>query len=115
MASFSERLELAFQTVKKPDGSEFSNYDVQRGTDGAITASYVARLRSGSASNPTIKVVQGIAQFFGLPASFFIDEEASTESDSVGIALRTLTEDSIEQQFLLDALDAIRKLRSGEE
>lgn len=73
---FAQRLDFLFKTFTQPDGSEFSYEDVQNGTNKAVTAAYVWRLRTGKANNPGYWIIKALSDFFGVdPNYFFQDEE----------------------------------------
>jgi transcriptional regulator with XRE-family HTH domain len=75
-SDFARRLDFLFKTVTKPDGSEYSYEDVQQGTNKAVTAAYVWRLRTGKATNPGYWIIKALSDFFGVdPNYFFQDEE----------------------------------------
>lgn len=75
-SDFARRLDFLFKTVTKPDGSEYSYEDVQHGTNKAVTAAYVWRLRTGKATNPGYWIIKALSDFFGVdPNYFFQDEE----------------------------------------
>lgn len=75
-SDFAQRLDFLFKTVIKPDGSEYSYEDVQQGTNKAVTAAYVWRLRTGKATNPGYWIIKALSDFFGMdPNYFFQDEE----------------------------------------
>lgn len=75
-SDFARRLDFLFKTVTKPDGSEHSYEDVQQGTNKAVTAAYVWRLRTGKATNPGYWIIKALSDFFGVdPNYFFQDEE----------------------------------------
>lgn len=91
--AFAAKLDRLFRTVRPGGGSrEFSYREVaraieQRG-DVTISASYLHQLRSGLKDNPTIKHLEAIASFFGVPASYFLDEQIAAE---VGAELKLLS------------------------
>ena len=91
--TFAAKLDRLFRTVRPGGGPrEFSYREVARGIeeqgDVTISASYVHQLRTGAKDNPTIKHLESIAAFFGVPASYFLDEQVAAE---VGAELELLT------------------------
>jgi transcriptional regulator with XRE-family HTH domain len=62
-------------------GREYSYREVARAIEQhgevTISASYLHQLRTGAKDNPTIKHVEAIASFFGVPAANFLDDEAA--------------------------------------
>ncbi|QIS10468.1 MULTISPECIES: helix-turn-helix domain-containing protein [Nocardia] len=55
---------------------------ITRSTGTSISAAYMWQLRSGVKSNPTVQHLQAIAQFFGVPASYLIDNGADESIES---------------------------------
>jgi transcriptional regulator with XRE-family HTH domain len=46
-----------------------------------VSASYLWMLRKGQRDNPTIKAVEAIARFFGVPTAYFFDEQVTSRVD----------------------------------
>lgn len=75
--SFAARLNHLFETVHPPRKSEFSYAEVAAGVAAKgheISASYVWQLRTGERENPTLRHMRGLAAFFGVPASYFLED-----------------------------------------
>ncbi|CAL9278664.1 helix-turn-helix domain-containing protein [Streptomyces sp. SudanB91_2054] len=109
------RLNHLFATVRAKSGQEYSNEQVasairQAGTP--ISQSYIWQLRKRKKTNPTLKHLQGLANFFGVPAAYFFDDEVARSVDSKLDALLT------EQARLAQAVDngevRLMALRAGE-
>ena len=47
-----------------------------------ISPANLQQLRSGRKSNPTIATVKAIAAFFGVPAAYFLDDDAAERIDA---------------------------------
>ena len=126
-ATFGDRLNFLFETVHPADRRPYSNEEVASAIsdDGGtrISATYIWYLRKGYRDNPTIKHVEALASFFGVPAAYFFNEDAKFQVTrelklvqalkSVGaqkLALRAggLSDKSIES--LLEMTDCIREL-----
>lgn len=75
--SFAERLDHLWQTVHPGDRPyTYEQVAAQLAADGCdISVSYLWQLRKGERDNPTLRHVQGIAHFFGVPASYFFDTD----------------------------------------
>ena len=91
-SNLSERLRSLFDKVRRPDGRRWTLQEVAQAT--GLSVSYLWRLRSGRAANPTRAVLERIAAFFGVPVSFFLEgdegsalPELATGSDSQVVAL----------------------------
>jgi transcriptional regulator with XRE-family HTH domain len=77
----ADKLNHLFASVKPTTGHEFSNEHVasaigdQYGV--TISQSYIWQLRKGKKENPTLKHLQALADFFGVPAAYFFDDEVT--------------------------------------
>ncbi|MER5889529.1 hypothetical protein ABT160_37375 [Streptomyces sp. NPDC001941] len=91
-ATFADKLNYLFDNLRPPrDGDpdrtnsrtgEFSHAYVAKTIsgygEGSLTSAYIYKLRKDEVSNPTVRVVQLLARFFGVPSSYFVDD-ATTE------------------------------------
>ncbi|GAA1672987.1 helix-turn-helix domain-containing protein [Fodinicola feengrottensis] len=86
-----------FHTVRKSNQREYSNDEVSaaiaRDQDETISSSYIWYLRSGQRDNPTLRHLTALARFFGVPAAYFFDDEA-TERVEAELALLTAMKDA---------------------
>jgi transcriptional regulator with XRE-family HTH domain len=76
----ADKLNHLFATVRTPGGQEYSNEQVaaaigRRGV--SISQSYIWQLRKQKKTNPTLKHLQALADFFGVPAAYFFDDEVT--------------------------------------
>src|SRR5205085_1911330 len=100
---FAEKLNYLFATVTAQEGREHSNEQVASAiTAGgvSISQSYIWQLRKGIKDNPTVKHVQALADFFGVPPAYFFDEAVT---DRVGQRLAQL---KVEQRRLTEIADS---------
>lgn len=78
LPSISELVNSLFKTHRKPDGREYSTYEVAREMAkrglGDISPGYLAKLRRGETSNPSREVLSRLCLFFRVPASYFFPE-----------------------------------------
>ncbi|MFD7667975.1 helix-turn-helix domain-containing protein [Streptomyces sp. NPDC059788] len=77
----AEKLNHLFRTVRRGDGQEYSNEHVAaaiRRTGVTVSQSYIWQLRKERKSNPTLKHLQALADFFGVPAAYFFDEAVTS-------------------------------------
>ena len=79
--TLAEKIDRLFRTVHRRGHEEYSYDDVavgirQRGGP-TISATYVWHLRKGLRDNPTKRHLEALADFFGVPPSYFFDEAAS--------------------------------------
>jgi transcriptional regulator with XRE-family HTH domain len=77
--TLADRLNHLFNTVRSTTGKPFTHQEVAdackaRGTD--ISVAYVSLLRTGERTNPTLMHLQALANFFGVPAAYFFDDDA---------------------------------------
>lgn len=81
----ASRLNRLFATVCRPDGQEYSNEYVARSVTEAgttISQSYIWQLRKGKKDNPTLKHLQALGDFFGVPPAYFFDEAVAGRIDA---------------------------------
>ncbi|MBF6332431.1 helix-turn-helix domain-containing protein [Nocardia transvalensis] len=118
---FARKLNYLFATVTSTEGREYSNEQVASAitADGVpISQSYIWQLRKGIKVNPTLRHVQALADFFGVPPAYFFDEAVT---DQVGERLAELraergrlaeiAESSEAQMMALRAEELSRKRR----
>jgi transcriptional regulator with XRE-family HTH domain len=82
--SLADKLNHLFHTCKPVGRKPYSNADVAKairdqGTD--ISSSYIAALRAGDKTNPTLKHLEGLARFFGVPPAYFFDDATTASID----------------------------------
>ena len=77
--SFADKLDQLFATIRRPDGSVWSLTDVVGSVNEAgqtkLSASYLSELRSGRKAQPNIWVANALAQFFGQPLEYFVEDD----------------------------------------
>jgi len=75
----AERLNALFARVPRPGGSHpYSNdlaAEALRDRSISVTGVYLSQLRSGRRDNPSAKLLAGIAELFGVPITYFFDDE----------------------------------------
>ncbi|MBG0567552.1 helix-turn-helix domain-containing protein [Actinoplanes aureus] len=76
--SLAARLSHLFETIRPEAGKEFSYKhvaDAIRHNQGvSISHTYIWSLRTGKQDNPTLKQLEAIAQFFGVPTEYFLSD-----------------------------------------
>lgn len=79
--SLADKLNHLFASMRPQTGREFSNEDVARGladqSGVTISQSYIWQLRKGKKENPTLRHLKALADFFGVPAAYFFDDEVT--------------------------------------
>jgi transcriptional regulator with XRE-family HTH domain len=90
-ATLAQRLDHLFDTVRRPDGQEYTNEHVANAvsaTGVTISQSYIWQLRKQKKDNPTLKHLQALADFFGVPPAYFFDDAVAGQIDDQIEALR---------------------------
>lgn len=103
---FARRLDQLFSSITLPDGREYTYEEVQNGTQRAVTAAYIWRLRTGKARNPGYRVIKALSHFFGVsPGYFFTSDDQPEEmpNEAVNQNLADLFEDATLRQIALSA------------
>ena len=105
-ASLAERLDRLFHAVHPADRGEYTHEEVasaitEQGTP--ISHSYVWQLRKGIKDNPTKRHLEGLARFFGVPITYFFDDD--TSAIDAQLDLLTALRDNPAQQLALRAAD----------
>ncbi|MBV6695592.1 helix-turn-helix domain-containing protein [Kitasatospora aureofaciens] len=81
--SFADKLNHLFRTIKRDDGKEYSNEQVAAAisADGetTISQSYIWQLRKAQKTNPTLTHLTALADFFGVPVSYFVDDSVTSK------------------------------------
>jgi hypothetical protein len=79
MARLPARLDRLFQTVRAPDGGEYTYRQVAIGIERLVgwrfSSSHLQSLRMGDRTNPSMRHLHGLCAFFGVPIGYFFDEE----------------------------------------
>jgi transcriptional regulator with XRE-family HTH domain len=81
---FADKLNHLFAVTKSPEGDEYSNdfaADSITAAGTKISGTYVWQLRKRKRDNPTIKHVEGLAKFFGVPVNYFFDDDVTDRVD----------------------------------
>jgi transcriptional regulator with XRE-family HTH domain len=87
--TLAEKLSYLFQTFHPGQSEPFSARHVASAITAAaaargdtkyeITHSYISLLRSGERDNPTMKHLEALADFFGVPVSYFFADDAAAK------------------------------------
>ncbi|MGQ7297993.1 helix-turn-helix domain-containing protein [Quadrisphaera sp. KR29] len=78
--SLAEKVDHLFRTVRSSRGEytyEQVASEIRDAGGPTISAAYVWMLRNGKRDNPTMKHLEALASFFGVPAAYFFDDEVS--------------------------------------
>ncbi|MFC4912929.1 helix-turn-helix domain-containing protein [Actinomadura gamaensis] len=79
----SEKIDSLFRTVYPAGGKPYSLQEAAEGIE-ALTGEKVShntlwKLRTGKAENPTKRVLEAIAKFFGVNPTYFFDDESAEQ------------------------------------
>ncbi|MEW1683185.1 helix-turn-helix domain-containing protein [Streptomyces sp. NPDC093594] len=88
--SFADKLNRLFTTVRPDPSHEYSNEQVAsaiREGGVPISQSYIWQLRKGRKTNPTLRHLQALAKFFGVPAAYFVDDSTRARIEEQLLAL----------------------------
>lgn len=84
--SFADKLDQLFGSVRPQPGREYTHEEVAKAIaargDLSISHTYIWQLRRGIKDNPSIGVVSALADFFGVPPSYFLDDERTRGMDT---------------------------------
>lgn len=83
--SFAERLGHLIATVHPPDRKPYSYREIASGvaeqTGVTMSATHVQQLAVGARKDPKRSHIQALAQFFGVPVTYFFDDEVAGQVD----------------------------------
>jgi transcriptional regulator with XRE-family HTH domain len=107
--TLAEKLDRLFQSVRSPDGDEYTYAEVVAGINARGVAktsdTYLCDLRNGTKDNPRIKHLEAIAEFFGVPVTFFLDGDESAARMYAQLAALPVHGDVGLQRIMLRAVD----------
>ena len=97
--SLADKLDTLFRTVHPAGRGEYSNKEVADAiaAEGGptISVTYLWQLRNGKRDNPTMHHLEAVAKFFGVPPSYFFDDEAAARLDEQLGVLTALRDASV--------------------
>lgn len=107
--TLGEKVDYLFRVVHPRGRGEYSYREVAQaihdaGSGTTISASYLWQLRRGEKDNPTIRHVEALAKFFGVPPSYFLDDIAADEI-TTQLELLAAMRDSEVREIALRASD----------
>jgi transcriptional regulator with XRE-family HTH domain len=92
--SIAEKLDGLFRRVRAAGQAEPSYMAVAetiRATQGVpISHTYIWQLRTGRRDNPTVAHLTALATYFGVPVSYFLDDEQTRQVDAQLSLLQTI-------------------------
>ncbi|WP_019633411.1 helix-turn-helix domain-containing protein [Actinomadura atramentaria] len=86
--SLADKIDFLFRTVypagRGPYSYEEASVEIERVTGEKVSHNTLWKLRTGRADNPTKRLIEALAAFFGVsPAYFFHDETAADVNDQI--------------------------------
>jgi transcriptional regulator with XRE-family HTH domain len=85
------RLDRLFRNVHPPGKKEYSNDAVAEALTAAgvkVSGAYLQQLRNGVKDNPNTRLLEALAAYFGVPTTYFFQDEAAAQVD-LGVAVLT--------------------------
>jgi transcriptional regulator with XRE-family HTH domain len=105
--TLAEKVDHLFHEIR-PARGEYSNEHVAnaiRESGGpTISATYIWQLRKGIRDNPTKKHLEALSGFFGVPVSYFFDDDLAERVDAELRLLTALRDESV-RKIALGAQD----------
>ncbi|MEU9456735.1 helix-turn-helix domain-containing protein [Streptomyces sp. NPDC048277] len=101
--SLADKLNHLFVNMTTADRTPYTVEEVARAISAAgisISGSYIWLLRRGQRDNPTLRHLEGLAKFFGVPPAYFFDDQV-TEMVNAELSLLTALRDTQVQQIAL--------------
>jgi transcriptional regulator with XRE-family HTH domain len=91
--SLADKLNYLFAHNTPRNGQAYSNEQVATAISArgevTISQSYIWQLRKSKKDNPTYKHLQALAGFFGVPISYFFDDEVTDRVEAQLVKLRS--------------------------
>ena len=123
MVAFAELLNRLFDTQRRPDGKEYTHHEISKATQGALSPTYLAKLRTGQITNPGWDRVQLLCKFFRVPASYFFPdlaaftpaEDQSSPEEQLQAAFRAMGVPSDVQAYLVGVAKAFQQQQHKKE
>lgn len=81
----AEKLSRLFEVLHPPGGRELSTRELARrvkAQGGSVSATYIAELRNGKKTNPSLEQIKWISAAFGISAGYFTDDDVAERVDA---------------------------------
>lgn len=96
--TLADRINALFETFyapgERPPSLDLVVQEVQE-RGGSISVGYLSELRTGKATNPRIDHLKALADYFGVPLSYFTDDEHSRQIAEEMRLLRALRDNDV--------------------
>lgn len=122
--SLSRRVEWLFETVKNErTGGPYTEAEVARAALGDLTEKDVSEIRSGRLTNPTVRQILALADFFGVEPAYFLERgkdpptldggsiRALGDEKSRMLLHKSLDLSEAEKDMLIDMIEHLQRLR----
>ncbi|KWT63929.1 hypothetical protein ADL21_00855 [Streptomyces albus subsp. albus] len=110
--TIASKLDHLFREIHPRGRGPFSYQEVARGIkemagpDGpTLSHGTIQKIRTGENANPTVKSLEALAAFFGVPVSYFFDDEITTRVDTRISSLKADAATAAAQSELASALE----------
>ncbi|GAB2621500.1 helix-turn-helix domain-containing protein [Streptomyces capparidis] len=107
----ARRLGRLFDDIRPqgPRGRRYTNEEVataikRANPDIRVSGAYLSALRNGTKKNPSTELLTALARFFGVPASYFLDDATAAQTEAE-IALAKVAGNLGVRQLALRALE----------
>ncbi|MFB7053368.1 helix-turn-helix domain-containing protein [Streptomyces vinaceus] len=113
--SLAEKLEHLFAHTAPAGRGPYSVEEVARAITAEripISGSYIWLLRKGQRDNPTLRHLEGLAQFFGVPPAYFFDDRVTDAVDAELGLLAALRDAKVQHVALRTAGLSEKSLKS---
>ncbi|MGW0737484.1 helix-turn-helix domain-containing protein [Streptomyces sp. NPDC002851] len=103
-ATLADRINHLFEVIHPAGRKPYSNDEVaarlQEQGGPTVSGTYLWQLRTGRRDNPTKRHLEALADFFGVPAAYFFDDDVARRVDSDLDTLRRLREAGVQNVAL---------------
>ncbi|OEJ30892.1 helix-turn-helix domain-containing protein [Streptomyces subrutilus] len=114
-SSLADKLNHLFTTTAPAGRGPYTGEEAARAITASgipISGSYIWLLRKGRRDNPTMRHVEGLAKFFGVPPAYFFDDEVTATVDSELALLAAMRDTKVQRVALRTAGLSERSMRS---
>jgi transcriptional regulator with XRE-family HTH domain len=102
-ASLADKLNHLFATMKPAGRDQYTSEEAARAITAAgvpVSGSYIWLLRKGQRDNPTLRHLEGLARFFGVPPAYFFDDQVTNTVNEELSLLRALRDVQVQRVAL---------------
>lgn len=108
--SFGEKLQMFLDSHRKPDGSRWTNRDIETATGGFVNVNYITNLKHDRIRQPGSDRLAAIAHVMGFPEELWYRREEDFDAEIRQLSLeRRATSLSEKLNFLFDYFSERRK------